>query len=267
MSWIDVSVRGWRDFLGKATDLVEAIAFQQPYLCRGQGDRKWDLRPSLLRNFPRRVSQNKVVEFERAAIDSYIPEAQAFLPRHVLPKDNSDVLSWWTIMQHYQAPTRLLDWSASPYVAAYFAVTEALDKDGAVWFFDNKILSEEMGNIDPPEQLKQEKDLDKYFMKVGNRSRLHTVKQNAPTDRMIAQHTLFTVSERVTDDHAKVIDAAMVGSGRSNLRYGRLIIRAKDKPIFLLHLHTLSIRASRLFPGIDGIGKTIGELARLQKKP
>src|SRR3954462_9410938 len=37
-------------------------------------------------------------------------------------------------MQHYRAPTRLLDWTYSPFVAAYFAFAEVPTEDSvAVW--------------------------------------------------------------------------------------------------------------------------------------
>jgi len=36
-------------------------------------------------------------------------------------------------MQHHGAPTRLLDWSTSIYVAAYFAVIEQPNADGVIW--------------------------------------------------------------------------------------------------------------------------------------
>jgi hypothetical protein len=37
------------------------------------------------------------------------------------------------LMQHYKAPTRLLDWSYSPYLAAYFACSSNPNIDGAIW--------------------------------------------------------------------------------------------------------------------------------------
>jgi len=52
-----------------------------------------------------------------------------------------DVLYWWVVMQSYGAPTRLLGWSWSPYVAACFAVEKGWSQDedkaeGAIWAFD-----------------------------------------------------------------------------------------------------------------------------------
>lgn len=48
------------------------------------------------------------------------------------PNDDDDI-EWLAIMQHYGCPTRLLDFTYSAYIAAYFAVVDAGASPAAVW--------------------------------------------------------------------------------------------------------------------------------------
>ena len=87
------------------------------YLFRGAGDADWRLSTTFDRQFagvplePRmRLWDELISEWRRGCVDAGLP-----------PAVTEDDRALWALGQHHGLPTRMLDWSMSPYVAAFFA--------------------------------------------------------------------------------------------------------------------------------------------------
>jgi len=92
------------------------------WVFRGVKDSAYHLKPSI-----ERYAQSKSMEW--AALESLVTsEFKARARTHLTPSlIPNDELTWLGIMQHYAIPTRLLDFTYSPYVALYFAIRNNRD--------------------------------------------------------------------------------------------------------------------------------------------
>ena len=243
----------WIEFVGLEQEfglLTDVFAF------RGQANEKWSLVPALLRG-RRRYGRNRLLKIEAAMLDSFKSRAWSAKPREPLPPDE-DILSWWTLMQHYGAPTRLLDWTESLYVACYFAVRDEPNKPGAIWYFNDTRLRDELrlAELYPPEE-----DQLNHFTEATRESELiYPYRPNHPTDRVFAQEGRLTVARDIVADPAKLISDPLPAGRVDNLPHcGRIIIWPEFKLYFLHSLYRMRIEASTLFPGLDGVGQTMRE--------
>jgi len=104
------------------------------WLSRGQPKRYDCLRPSIDRDGRSSFSRSEILKLERQSIDIFRSTARYFAAPGERGALADDIVALM-VLRHYGVPTRLLDWSASPYVAAYFAAC-CYDDDGELWCFD-----------------------------------------------------------------------------------------------------------------------------------
>jgi hypothetical protein len=99
-------------------------------LYRGQRSAKWDLKTSAQRSCDRRhIEPGRRREHEEALFREFRRTYHQYAT-HV--PDPRAVVEWLSLMQHHGAPTRLLDFNYSIYIASYFALENA-EEDCAIW--------------------------------------------------------------------------------------------------------------------------------------
>lgn len=106
------------------------------YFFRDQADASWPLKSSLERVIGLEWTAAKAQQFEDFALQQFRSKF------HLYDHENShptSKLAWLSVMQHYGVPTRLLDFTESPYIALYFALesySHHLGKEIALFAFD-----------------------------------------------------------------------------------------------------------------------------------
>jgi hypothetical protein len=142
---------GWVEF---ARDLFtelfgDGIFRQGRYLFRGSADADWGLSSYFDRRFATVPLEQRMPLWDRLIEEWRHGCEGAGVAPSVLDEDRK----LWALGQHHGLPTRLLDWSVSPYVAAFFAFAEHLTYQPnrhhqvAVWVLhlDNPVWSRGSG--------------------------------------------------------------------------------------------------------------------------
>jgi hypothetical protein len=103
--------------VGELLDLAAALerATYGTRWYRGHGSPGWKLLPGAFRPDLTRGREH----YERIVSQLFQLRARA---RHERCPARADFAAWMFVMQHYRLPTRLLDWTESPLIGAYFAL-------------------------------------------------------------------------------------------------------------------------------------------------
>ncbi|HEY0411602.1 MAG TPA: FRG domain-containing protein [Allosphingosinicella sp.] len=200
------------------------------YFFRGQADGS-DIVPKVARpDYQYSLSR------ERALFNAFKSQARPFLRTAVV----SD-WEWLALAQHHGAPTRLVDWSTSPLVAAWFAVTSfPLHTDAYVFALD--VARPGLESVDSGTG--QVSSGATIIDPLGITRGLYLMETSPVSSRITTQRGLFTV-------HGDPRKPLAIPKDR------RFEIPAGMRLSFQLRLLDLGIDAAHIYPDLDGLCKSL----------
>jgi hypothetical protein len=230
--------KNWEAF----KDYVETLEHQK-FLFRGQ-NAPWRLRTAF-----HRAGRADLTRFLNEDIQTLHKRLSA-RTKHVfnldIPNENG---AFFNLVQHHGYPTPLLDWTYSPYVAAFFAYRGITNEKAAKAEPTDKV------RIHVFDQLQWRTDWKQVllFLFVGEHLSIGEF-MAIENERMIPQQAATTITN--VDD----IETYIRGKEANGKQYLWAIdLPVRDRRKVIQELSYMGITASSLFPGLDGACEELKE--------
>jgi hypothetical protein len=210
------------------------------FVYRGVPSKDFDLKPSVGRLTPSALGGMALADFESESLNRFKLRSNALIKN--TPGNDWE---WLALAQHHGLPTRLLDWSNSPLIAAYFATEPKLNAIGSI---------EPIGISGSAI----------YLMHTCNYKDINSLCQNpfvcpehgifyAPhlTQRITGQSGLFSFQP----DPSKSFDEVFLSPPQNTIK--KLVLDHSASNEVQKKLYGLGIRHSTIYPDLDGISKEL----------
>ncbi len=221
---------------------------------RGHANAEWRLEPQAFRRNPERPE--KQFYSETALMGQFVSRAPS--RSHRPCPDNDDYFGWLFLAQHYGLPTRLLDWTESPLVAAYFAV-ERPDEDGCIWALWPTGLNRASGAADGFVQIRDpnvKKIAESAFRGTSSPEEVIAIDGQEIDPRMLAQMSRFTL-------HSNRTPLEQVPESAKSANWLRQFVIPKNaKARISAQLSAFGIRRSNLFPDLASLATELKSAPR-----
>jgi hypothetical protein len=233
----------WNDELGR---------HRSDFAFRGRSRVEEDLSTSLIR-----------LGGDPSALESHlVRNFRKYAGRGDVPADS--VWNWLALGQHHGLPTRLLDWTYSPYVALHFATANlaCYDADAAVWMCDyaraherapeelRAVLRDEGAILFSTEMLARVASSLDAFGQLDGDDFLVFVEPPSFDERIVNQYALFSLMSRP--------DASMEEwAAQSGSLVRKIVIPAELKWEVRDKLDQANVTERVLFPGLDGLSRWV----------
>jgi hypothetical protein len=243
---------------------IHKFASDNAWLFRGQERADWELRTSLERCCEKLTQgDRKHAHIERQLIREF-KRAYHLHAQH--PPTEAAAVEWLSLMQHHGAPTRLLDFTYSIYVAAYFALERA-NGDCAVWAINAPWLLYEAVNMYDragsrsarllynPTEVRTERIAHRLLFRSAPQKLAFSLSPFRQSERLRTQRGTFIVPGDVSFSYEE--NLAAVPGWRDAANFKKIIIPAKLRKRAMESLHAMNISRRSLFPGLDGFAQSL----------
>ncbi|MEL7060743.1 MAG: FRG domain-containing protein [Acidobacteriota bacterium] len=245
-------VESWEDFQAIARDPA-----YRSWAFRGQADARWPMYSSLSRHVRTYgLHRDSWREQEQRILRIFRRKAHHFL-EHV--PDRADDFEWLALMQHHGAPTRLLDFTWSPYVAAFFALERAT-VDAVVWaifplaFSRHRTVRVRGKTVRPNEMGPwRQGNYERYFL-AGERAFVVVGEPPNMNQRLIAQSGTFAVPS-LLDEPIEDILSDYPDPERLIVKIVLRTEKIRDQAMW--EMYNMNITHATLFPDLDGLARSL----------
>jgi hypothetical protein len=261
----------------KFDHFIDSAKYLIGWAFRGQANASWLPMTSIERlaqnySFPMENLWNR----ETVILRDFQRAAHQYIER--VPSDN-DKIEWLSLIQHYGGPTRLLDFSYSEFIAAFFAMEHATS-DVAVWGINLTKIEEWVTNRLQLEKAKDIEETRKRHLALAetfigatcDEASVLNVEPNRMHERLLIQQGLFVfpadIRRSLMDNLSSMFEIpieSITGADRAPRSIEHLTLEdILDKCIIkiilprvmhknaLNRLARMNTTAASLFPGLDG---------------
>ncbi len=259
----------WKDLRSYFLEDMDNSISLSSYTYRGHADASWKLQPTIERLRPGTILpffEDWYINAEKTSIEQYKRAFHLFADSGTFNTEKDNVLDWLSVMQHHGAATRLLDMSVSPFIAAFFALSDVYNKSKeiCIWAFPESVIDRKNVEI-----LNINSD-DKYQDVFDYYKTLNIGIDNCVEDPIIGYYYNDKPSLRPYNQKGGFLysmannrnfeDLLATYSNDSDITIKKLVLNISDRNEVICAFRDFSnmnISNSSLFTGLDGYSKDV----------